>query len=98
MFGFLHCFIGWLGRETGYGPADQSAGVLEIVSRALFLKSSDSVQPCRRLVDGCHVQGPPQEAYVGHTWTGVGSICVVLVGFSPAGCTLIRITATLGYE
>jgi hypothetical protein len=43
MFGFLHCFIGWLGRETGYGPADRSAGVMWIVSGAVFLGSSDSV-------------------------------------------------------
>jgi hypothetical protein len=40
----------------------------------------------------------PQEVYIGHTWTGVGSVHVVLVGFSPAGCTLIWITVTLGYE
>jgi hypothetical protein len=40
----------------------------------------------------------PQEAYVGRTWTGMGSVRVVLVGFSPAGCTSIRITATLEYE
>jgi hypothetical protein len=40
----------------------------------------------------------PREAYAGRTWTGVGSVCVVLVGFSPAGCTSIRIAATLGYE
>jgi hypothetical protein len=40
----------------------------------------------------------PQEAYAGRTWIGVGSVRVVLVGFSPAGCTSIRITATLGYE
>jgi hypothetical protein len=40
----------------------------------------------------------PQEAYVGRTWAGVGSVRVVLVGFSPAGCTSIRIVATLGYE
>jgi hypothetical protein len=40
----------------------------------------------------------PQEAYAGRTWTGVGSVRVVLVGFSPAGCTSIRIAATLGYE
>jgi hypothetical protein len=31
----------------------------------------------------------PQEAYAGHTWTSVGSILVVLVEFSPAGCTSI---------
>jgi hypothetical protein len=32
------------------------------------------------------------------TWTGVGSVRGVLVGFSPAGCTSIQIAATLGYE
>jgi hypothetical protein len=40
----------------------------------------------------------PQEAYVGRTWTDVGSIRVILVGFCPTGCTSIRITATLEYE
>jgi hypothetical protein len=39
----------------------------------------------------------PQEAYTGRTRTGVGSIHVVLVGFSPARCTSIRIAVTLGY-
>jgi hypothetical protein len=32
------------------------------------------------------------------TWTGVGSVHDVLVGFSPAGYTSTRITVTLGYE
>jgi hypothetical protein len=59
MFGFLHCFIGWLGRETGYGPTDRSAGVLWIVLGAFFLGSSDSVQLCWWLMKGCHVQGLP---------------------------------------
>jgi hypothetical protein len=40
----------------------------------------------------------PQEAYIGRTWTGVGSVRVMLAGFSPAGCTSIRITATFKYE
>jgi hypothetical protein len=40
----------------------------------------------------------PQEAYAGRTWTDVGSIHVVLVGFSPVGCTSIRIAVTPGYE
>jgi hypothetical protein len=40
----------------------------------------------------------PQEAYAGRMWTGVGSVRVVLVGFSHTECTSIRITATLGYE
>jgi hypothetical protein len=52
MFGFLHCFIGWLERETGYGPAYRSAGVLWIMSGALFLESSVSVQCCQHLVKG----------------------------------------------
>jgi hypothetical protein len=98
MFGFLHSFIGWLESETRYGPADRSAVVLWIVSGALFLKSSDSVQLCRRLVKGCHVRGPP-----------VGSVCRTYVDWRGkrtchvnrvflAGCTSIRIAATLGYE
>jgi hypothetical protein len=40
----------------------------------------------------------PQEVYIGCTWTGMGSIRVVLVGFSSVECTSIRIAATLGYE
>jgi hypothetical protein len=40
----------------------------------------------------------PQEAYAGLAWTGVRSVCGVLVGFSPAECTSIRIAVTLGYE
>jgi hypothetical protein len=46
---YLHCFINWLGRETGYGPADRSAGVLWIVSGSLFLRSSGPAQLCWRL-------------------------------------------------
>jgi hypothetical protein len=38
------------------------------------------------------------KAYAGPAWTGVGSVRDVLVGFSPAGCTSIRIAATLGYK
>jgi hypothetical protein len=72
VFDFLHCFIGWLGRETGYGPVDRSASVLGIVSEALFLGSSDSVHLCQRLVQGCHVRGPSagsvRRAYV--DWCG----------------------------
>jgi hypothetical protein len=98
MFGFLHCFIGWLGRETGYGPTDWSAGVLGIVSGALFLGSSDSVQLYRRLVEGYHVRGPPtgsvRQAYV--DWCGKRTCRVGRV--SPAGCTSIQIAVTLGYE
>jgi hypothetical protein len=37
---YAYYFIGWLRRETGYGPADRSVDVLWIVSGALFLRSS----------------------------------------------------------
>jgi hypothetical protein len=39
-----------------------------------------------------------QKAYTGRAWIGVESVRGVLFGFSPAGCTLIWIAATLGYE
>jgi hypothetical protein len=68
MFGFLHCFIGWLRREIGYGPTGRSTGMLWIVSGALFLGSSDSVQLCRWLMKSCYVWrlpiGSVHRAYV----------------------------------
>jgi hypothetical protein len=98
MLGFLHCFIGWLGRETGYGPADRSVGVLWIVSEALFLGSSDYVQLCWWLMKGCHVRGLPawsvRRAYM--DWGGKRTCLVGRV--SPAGCTSIQIVMTLGHE
>jgi hypothetical protein len=33
------CFISWIEREVGYGPADRLADVLLIMSGALFLRS-----------------------------------------------------------
>jgi hypothetical protein len=38
-----HYFNGWLGRETGYIPVNQSVGMLWIGSGAFFLGSSGSV-------------------------------------------------------
>jgi hypothetical protein len=43
---FSPCFIGYYGREVGYGPADRSAGVLWIVSGAPLLGDSGFVQIC----------------------------------------------------
>ncbi len=37
----------------------------------------------------------PQETYTGHTWPGMESVCVVLIGFFLAWCISIRVTATL---
>jgi hypothetical protein len=87
-----------LGEKLGDGPADHSTG-LGVVPGALFLRSS---RVCPTLLVACKkvatYEDHPQEAYVGRTWSGVGSVRVVLVGFSPAGCTSIRIIVTLGYE
>jgi hypothetical protein len=93
MFGFLHYFIGWLGRETRYKHAYRLVGVLGIVSGAVT--PSNSVGGSWKVStygDRLH------EVYTRRTWTGMGSVHVVLVGFSPVGCTSIRIAATLGYE
>jgi hypothetical protein len=93
-----HCFIGWLGRETGYGPTVRSAVVLWIVSGALFLRSSGPAQlywwlhkrllcnDCMRYVWSGTIRG----LSVGCMWR-VGQV-------SPTGCTSIQIAATLGYE
>jgi hypothetical protein len=40
MFVFLHYFIGWLRRETGYGPVNRLAGVLWIMSGVVTLSNS----------------------------------------------------------
>jgi hypothetical protein len=70
----LYCFIDWLRRETGYGPMDQSAGVLMIVSGALFLDSSGPTQLCWWLRE--------RLLYVDHmryVWSG--TICGPSVGY-----------------
>jgi hypothetical protein len=98
MFGFLHCFIGWLGREIEYGPMDRSAGVLWIVSGALFsgvVTLSNSVGDSWKIAT---YGDRPQKAYTGYTWTDVGSVRVVLIGVFLAGCASIRIVVTLENE
>jgi hypothetical protein len=57
---YTPCLIGCLGREIGYGPVDQSDGVLWIVSGAFFLGSS-GIYPNlsasrKRLLDVDHVR------------------------------------------
>jgi hypothetical protein len=48
---FSPLFFGCCGREAGYGPADQMVVVLWIVSGALLLRCSGSVQICWRLYE-----------------------------------------------
>jgi hypothetical protein len=96
---FITASLAVLGEKLGGRPTNQSAGVLGIMLRASFLGSS-GVHPMllmasERLLHTwiahikctCGICGLAQEVYVS---------CVS--GFSPAGCTSIRIAVTLGYE
>jgi hypothetical protein len=95
---FPHCFIDCCGREAGYGPVDWLAVVLWIVSGALLLGGSGSVQIywrlCKRLLCTDCMR------YVwSETIRRLSMGCVWLVGrVSPVMCTSIWISATLGYE
>jgi hypothetical protein len=95
---FPRYLIGCCGKEAGYRPADQSVSVLWIMSGALLLRSVDLFKSIDDCVKGFHIPGLPTGSVRQLMWTSVGSVHVVLVGFSPTGCTSIRIVATLGYE
>jgi hypothetical protein len=90
----------WLAQERSWVQTRGSVGrrAVDYVGSPFSREQWDlskSVSASRKVATyGDH----PQEAYAGHTWTGVGSVRFVLVGFSPAGCTSIRITVTLRYE
>jgi hypothetical protein len=83
-----------LGEKLGGRPVDHLVG-LEVVSGALFLESS-RVRPT--LVMASKRLSRTETACRKCMWTGAGSIRVVCIGFSPTGCTSIRIAATLIYE
>jgi hypothetical protein len=96
----LRPLLHWLVRERSWVRTRRSVNrrAVDCVG-SLFSREqwdlSKSVSASRKVATyGDH----PQEAYAGRTWTGVRSVCVVLVGFSPAGCTSIQIVVTLGYE
>jgi hypothetical protein len=67
-----------LGREARYGPVGRSTGVLWIMSGALLLGGSESVQICWWLVKGYHIRGPPagsvRRAYM--DWRRKRTCCV----------------------
>jgi hypothetical protein len=67
-----------LGEKLDGGPMDYSVG-LWVVSGALFLGSS-MVRPT--LMMACKRLSRTWTAHRKHTWTGVGSIRVVCIGFS----------------
>jgi hypothetical protein len=86
-----------LGEKLRWVPRTTQRG-WEVESGALFLGSSASIQHSRRLAKACHVRGPPagsvRRTYV--DWRGKRTCHVGRV--SPAGCTSIWISVTLGYE
>jgi hypothetical protein len=95
---FITASTAVLGEKLGGGLTDHPAG-LGFMSGALFLRSS-RVRPTLLMTSQKVVTyvDCSQEAYAGCTWTSVGSVHVVCIGFFPAGCTSIQITATLRYE
>jgi hypothetical protein len=96
----LRPLLHWLARERSWGMdpwIDQSAccGLCRdpFSQEQWDLSKSDGVS--RKVVTyGDRLQ----EAYAGCTWTDMGSVRVVLVGFIPAWYTSIQITVTLEYE
>jgi hypothetical protein len=83
-----------LGEKIGGGPTDHSAG-LGFVSGALFLGSSWVPPTLLVAYERLPRMGITHRK---RTWTGVRSVRVMFVEFSPTGCTSIRIAATLRYE
>jgi hypothetical protein len=78
---------------------DRSAGVLWIVSGALFLRSS-GIRPNLSMT---HERLPRMgtahmKRMSGVRGPGMRSIRVMLIRFYPAGCTSIQIAVTLGCE
>jgi hypothetical protein len=95
---FSPLLFGCCGREAGYGPVDRMTVMLSIVSEAILLRCSGSIQICWWLYE--MLLYVDRVRYV-WSWTihGLSVESVWRVGrFSPTGCTSIRIAATLGYE
>jgi hypothetical protein len=95
----LSALLQWLCWERNWGGSHEPLSRAKRWSREHFF--SGAVHPSNPVDDSQKVatyEDHPQEAYTGHTWTGVESVRVVLVGFSPTECTSIQIAATLGYK
>jgi hypothetical protein len=98
MFG-LSTLLQWLCQERNWGGSHGPLNWARRWSREHFFSVAVNLSNSVGSVWKVGMYGDrPQETYTGRTWTGVESVHGVLVGFSPAGCTLIRIAATLGFE
>jgi hypothetical protein len=86
------------GRETWWGCRSVSRRVGDVVESPYFLGAVGSIQIYRWLVKGYYMWTTwdtyDRGSYVDRAWKA----CGVLVGFSLAECTSIRITVNLGYE
>jgi hypothetical protein len=78
-----HCFIGWLGREAGYGPVDRSATRCGLCREPFFSRAVSLLNFVNDSWKVATYGDCPQEAYTGRKGTGVGSVRGVLVGFFP---------------
>jgi hypothetical protein len=96
----LHPLLHWLARERSSVRTHESVNrrAVDCVGSSFSQEQWDLSKSVSASQKVATYGDRPQEAYARRTWTGVGSVRVVLVGFSPAGCTSIRITATLEYE
>jgi hypothetical protein len=56
MLDFFHCFNDCYGRETGFGPTDQSAGVQWVRTVALFSGAVDPFNYIDDYAKGCFVR------------------------------------------
>jgi hypothetical protein len=96
----LHPLLHWLARERIWVRTRGSVSrcAVDCVGSPFSRQQWDLSKSVSVLQKVATYRDCPQEVYVGCTWSGVRSIRVVLVEFSPAGCTSIRIAVTLGYE
>jgi hypothetical protein len=76
-----------LGEKLGMDPQISQSARWGLCQEPFFLRAVALSITVEDFAKGYDVWGLP-----------VSSVCVMLVGFSPAGCTSIRIVVTLGYE
>jgi hypothetical protein len=96
--GWLKCTASMVVRreKLGGGPSDQLVDVLGIMSRALFLGSSEFIQLCCVHAKGCHARDRRHEPYGWRMRTTRGKRICHVGQVSPIWCTSIRIVR--GYE
>jgi hypothetical protein len=87
-----------LGEKLGMDPRISQPACCGLCWEPFFSGAVGSVQICRRLAKGCYMWTMWDTYGLGPYTDWAWEACGMLVRFSPVGCTLIWITATLGYE